>query len=101
MTIHKYIETDNLIKYQNGRYKGHIDWSKNIDNSIYFEYEDIKGYIKIIDYEKSKQLLTVVYLNNTYTINTNNLLKVKLGSILKRITKEFKCNIGDVFTDEK
>ena len=61
MTIHKYIETDNLIKYQNGRYKGHIDWSKNIDNSIYFEYEDIKGYIKIINYEKSKQLLTVVY----------------------------------------
>ena len=47
----KYLDTSQLITYQSGNNKGHYDWKNNIGKELYFEYDDINGIIKIIDYE--------------------------------------------------
>ena len=50
--MRKFLDTSNLVTYQTGKYKGKYDWSNNIGKELYFEYDDISGYIKIIDYVK-------------------------------------------------
>lgn len=48
--MHKFIDTSNLVTYQSGNNKGHFDWTNNIGKELYFEYDDISGTIKILDY---------------------------------------------------
>ena len=43
----KFLDTSNLVTYQTGKYQGKYDWSNNIGKELYFEYDDISGYIKI------------------------------------------------------
>lgn len=53
---HKYINLNNLPKY-----KGRINWSESVGKDVYFEYENIKGYVRIIEYDKYNQVLTIKY----------------------------------------
>lgn len=55
----KFIDKSNLATYTSGKYKGKIDWENNIGKELYFEYDDISGHIKIIDYKKSKPRRTI------------------------------------------
>lgn len=50
--MRKFLDTSNLVTYQTCKYQGKYDWSNNIGKELYFEYDDISGYIKIIDYVK-------------------------------------------------
>ena len=45
--IYKFIDSSKLPRI----YKG-IDWKNTIGYNVYFEYDDIKGYMEIIDYIK-------------------------------------------------
>lgn len=101
MKQHKYINFENLPKYTDGKYKGKINWKESIGYDIYFEYESIKDYIKIINYEPRGQYLTIQYKDAIDRIKTNNLWYVKLGKILKLRTNEFKIKIGETFKDDK
>lgn len=92
--MHKYIELNNLPTTHKG-----IDWSsiKNVD--VYFEYDDIKDYIHIVDYSDKK--LTITYKDKIDCINTSNFRKVKFGKILNIITKAFKLEIGTIINDTR
>ena len=50
--MRKFLDTSNLVTYQTGTYQGKYDWINNIGKELYFEYDDISGYIKIINYIK-------------------------------------------------
>ena len=50
--MRKFLDTSRLVTYKTGKYQGKYDWSNNIGKELYFEYDDISGYIKIIDYVK-------------------------------------------------
>ena len=98
----KFIDKSNLTTYVSGKYKGKIDWENNIGKELYFEYDDISGYIKIIDYKKSKPqgYITLQYQNNIITTITPNLIHLKIPSLFnkEKYNKEFKYNTGNIIT---
>lgn len=60
--IHKFLDTSNLSKL-NGKSQ-RIDWKNCIGKSVYFEYDDLKGYIKIFIKKRTqfntKSIITTV-----------------------------------------
>lgn len=97
--IYKKIFLENLPHESSKRNR--IIWSNSIGYKIYFIYDDISGYIKIIDYNKKTRLLTLEYNNYTFYILTCHLLKCKLGNMLNKYTNKFKIEIGQSFKDNK
>ena len=100
--MRKFIDKSNLITYTSGKYKGKINWEENIGKELYFEYDDISGYIKIIDYKKSKPqgYVTLQYKNNTITTTTPNLIHLKIPSLFnkEKQSNKFKYDAGDIIT---
>lgn len=98
----KFIDKSNLATYISGKYKGKIYWENNIGKELYFEYDDISGYIKIIDYKKSKPqgYVTLQYKDNIITTTTPNLIHLKIPSLFnkEKQSNKFKYNIGDIIT---
>ena len=98
----KFIDKSNLATYASGKYKGKIDWENNIGKELYFEYDDISGYIKIIDYKKSKPqgYVTLQYKGNIITTTTPNLIHLKIPSLFnkEKQSNKFKYNVGDIIT---
>jgi hypothetical protein len=87
----KEIFTQNLPKAGN-----RISWKESKGYEVDFIFGEIKGKIKIIDYEQNKKhCLTVEYNNRSYEILTDNFKNCKISRILKIKTKDFKYNIGD------
>ena len=98
----KFIDKSNLATYISGKYKGKIDWENNIGKELYFEYDDISGYIKIIDYKKSKPqgYITLQYQDNIITTVTPNLIHLKIPSLFnkEKQSNKFKYDTGDIIT---
>lgn len=82
---------DELVKYTSGHQKGKINWSENIGREVKFIFttnklgkqKTIEGSIKIIDYNKDNQMLTIKYKDKISNIKTCHLHKCKLSEILK------------------
>jgi len=88
----KKVFLDNLpIKKGKGRY---IDWKNSVGYKVDFVYEDIKGELKIIDY--NGMYLTIEKNNNFFKIKTDNFSRCKLGNVLGVKTSEYKYKIGDI-----
>ena len=84
----KHLDTSTLIKYTSGNNKGHFNWKENIGKELPFQYDDLTGIIKIIDYKS-------VNRNN---LVTSNLLQLKIPSFLSKNknTRQYLYKIGDI-----
>lgn len=98
--IKKNIFLDDLPKEKYGNIL-RIIWGKSVGYKVYFIYDDIDGYIQILSYKKKEQLLHVKYKDKEYDIATTNFSKCNIGSILGKITSDFKIEIGTHFKDDK
>lgn len=79
-----------------------INWKESIGHEVKFTYEEIKGELRIVDYNIENYYLDVQYLNNDiFNIFTGNFVKCKLGKLLSKYSKEFKIEIGATFKDDK
>lgn len=79
-----------------------IDWTRVAENKmkIPFAYGDINGELEIFEYNKDTEYLVIKYKdNNNIKIKTSSLVHCKIGSIIGKITSEFRIKIGDVFND--
>ena len=96
----KYLDTSQLITYQSGNNKGHYDWKNNIGKELYFEYDDINGIIKILDYEiaRPQGKITLQYNDNIMTTSTSNFVQLKIPSLFnkQKHTKQYTYKIGDI-----
>lgn len=96
----KYLDTSDLVTYQSGKYQGKYDWSNNIGKELYFEYDDVSGNIKILDYKKSKPqgYVTLQYNDIIVTTTTPNLLHLKIPRLFhkEKQTRRYKYEIGDI-----
>ena len=104
--MRKFLDTSNLVTYQTGKYRGKYDWINNIGKELYFEYDDISGCIKIVNYQKSKPQghITLQYDDKIITTTTSNLLHLKIPSLFhkEKQSNEYKynvCNIIHKFND--
>lgn len=81
--------------------EGSVNWGECSDLYCNFEYGDIKGSIRIIDYDKKSEKLTIEYLDKEFYIDAQGFKNCKLGRILETKTKMFKIEIGHIFKDDK
>ena len=98
--MRKFLDTSSLVTYQTGKYQGKYDWSNNIGKELYFEYDDISGYIKIIDYVKDIPygLITLQYKDIIVTTITSNLIHLKVPRLFhkEKHKRRYDYNIGDI-----
>ena len=96
----KFLDTSNLVTYQTGTYQGKYDWINNIGKELYFEYDDISGYIKIIDYVKDIPYgrITLQYKDIIVTTITSNLIHLKVPRLFhkEKHKRRYDYNIGDI-----
>jgi hypothetical protein len=82
-----------------------INWIKSSDMKckVPFIYDGTEGILQIINYNSSKQILTIKYNNKDYNIRTNEFVKCRIGILLSgnNVTKDFKIEIGTRFQDDK
>lgn len=78
-----------------------IDWKNSAGYKVPFIYEDIKGEVEIIYYDKTTRTLTIKYNDKEFQTFVGNFQKGQLGYLLNKINKEFKIEIGQTFKDNK
>lgn len=81
-----------------------IDWSKSVNYSINFIYDNVHDSIKILKYFKSNNESFVVISNEQYgekTISISNLSKCRLGRYLNGNINGFVYKTGDIVRDDK
>lgn len=98
--MRKFLDTSNLVTYQSGKYKGKYDWSNNIGKELYFEYDDISGYIKIIDYVKDIPYgrITLQYKDIITTTHTPALLHLKVPRLFhkEKQKRRYDHEVGNI-----
>ena len=67
---------------------------------MYFKYDDIEDVFEIIDYNTDTMEVTIYTKKyGEYSLSTDALHDVNLGSYLGRFRKKYKYNIGDVVNE--
>ena len=98
--MRKFLDTSNLVTYQSGKYQGKYDWSNNIGKELYFEYDDVSGYIKIVDYVKDIPYgrITLQYNDIITTTHTPALLHLKVPRLFhkEKCTRRYIYDIGEI-----
>ena len=92
---------DDLPRWGKGINNGNINWKNSIGFNINFICDNINGEILIIDYcikhKDREPYVKIKYCNNEIWIARTNLIKCKLGELLKQSSKH-KYNIGDILS---
>ena len=93
---YKFLE-GNLIKNTKG-----IDWKNNIGNTFSVIYEYEKYTFTVVGYDFNKGYVTLEYNGEIRPpISISNLKKCAIGKLVKKITNEFKIEVGQTIKDEK
>jgi hypothetical protein len=80
-----------------------VDWDNSIKYDIYFIYDNIQGYFKIIDSRfsnKNKREIIINYNGHELCILADSIVICRLGRILNKHTLDFKVEIGIKFKDK-
>lgn len=97
-----WIDLSDLPRWESGRYKGKINWKESVGYKCKFKYDDIEGEIEIVDYTSKGQKITIKYLDyDLFEIAIGHFKNCRFGKLLKKITNEFKVEIGQTFKDNK
>ena len=91
---------ENLPRKQ-GRGREEIDWPNTIGYKVDFIYDDMEDTLEIIDYIKDNKHVVLKYKNNKLSIYVSSFKNAQLGKLLKKITNEFKIEIGTKIKDDK
>jgi len=68
------IYSDKLPRYTEGRYRNKINWKESIGCKVQFIYDDITGYVEIIEYNKITKELIIKHNNLESIILCGNIL---------------------------
>ena len=91
---------ENLPRKQE-RGREEINWSNSIGYKVDFIYDDMEDTLEIIDYIKDNKHVVLKYKNNKLSIYASSFKNAQLGKLLKKITNEFKIEIGTKIKDDK
>lgn len=78
-----------------------IDWKNSIGYKVLFVYEDLQGYVEIIDYKSNNERLTISYNDKTIDIARSSFKSGNIGRLLGKRSKDFKIEKKKVFKDNK
>jgi len=82
--------------------EGSIDWEKSFKREILYEYDDTKGSLQIVSFDKKTRMLGVEYLDRKpFMIAVGHFIEGRIGRLIGVTTNEFVFNIGETFIDRK
>ena len=87
---------DGLPKWESGSCKGKINWIESVGYFVKFIYDNIEGEIKILNYDKSKQKIEIIYKDKVSKIHTSMLANANLSFIIDKRHKEHKYLVDDI-----
>ena len=102
--IEKEIDLSKLPKWGKGgkSKEGYIDWENSIGYKVKGIYDSIEFEVEIVDYVKNKKNYLIIKYNDVeLDIATDHFSNCKLGKLFKKVTSDFKFEIGTHFKDEK
>jgi len=78
-----------------------VDWFKSIGLTVNFVYDEIKGEIDIIDYERFNKMsyIKVKYNNKIMNMNTSSFVKGAIGILVGSKTDKYFYKIGETIQD--
>lgn len=76
-----------------------INWKKSEGSKIYFIYENIDGYIEILEYNKGNKI-KIKYNDKEFMSDSNKLTNCELGIVVGKIHRGFRYNIGDIISNK-
>lgn len=79
------IEKDNI---------GNLIWSTAIGKNLNFKYDDVEGFINIVN--KIGDYVDIIYNNKKYNLHSNSIKDCMLKNVVKGIFNYFIYDIGDV-----
>lgn len=83
---------EELPKIESGANKGKINWSKSIGFKILFIYDDVEGYVRIVDYTNG--VILINYKDYEYSFTISCFKKCQFGVMLKKYnSNEFKIDV--------
>lgn len=84
------------------RLKGNrINWKESLGCVVKVDYEGDIYYITIINYNKQNQKITIQWKDRQISLRTGDFTSCKIGKLIKRVTNEFKLEIGQILYDKK
>lgn len=86
----KEVDLSNLKKKGN-----RVMWGDSIGSYIYYYLNDKKYEFKIVDYDKDKQSVRLLYNKNKYDIVTSSVLNCSFGNIVGTCVRDFRYKIGE------
>lgn len=92
--------TDELPKWLQGSNKDRINWVKSIGYMIRFIYDDIEGWVEIVDYD-GKYLYLNYGKEQRFPMGTGGFTNCRFRRLLGKKTTKFKIEIGTTFKDDK
>ena len=94
MSVHRFMDFSNLPSNWRG-----VEWGKCKNIKLYFEYDDIKGFLKIIEYNKKTRCIKFEYDSNIYKTSVNLFREGYIGDAIGKRTHNFKYEIGDIINN--
>lgn len=92
----KKVFLDTLIKNEGGNNNGKINWTANIGNSVRFIYDNIDGFVKIVDCDLNTYKLTIEYDNKKINIGYSAFRNAKLGGLFGKNKFNFKYSNDEI-----
>jgi len=97
----KKIFLDVLPKWKTKRNYGSVKYKECKNFKLYFIYNNLDGWIEIVDYIVEKRHFKIKYNNIYKYIKSEQLILCNIGRAIGEITSEFKIEIGTRFKDDK
>ena len=90
-----------LPKWEEGRYKGKINWAKTINMELELLYQDKIYKVRVIKCNDGRLILEYKGYVKPEGISYRKFLKGSFGEVLNLRSKDFKVEIGQIFKDDK
>lgn len=91
----KKVFLENLPRFESGGHKGQVNWMESIGKEVNFIFESVKGTIKIIDYNSSKNKLLIEYKNRRKSCSTNSFHNAYIKKLVFEKGVVYKWEIGE------
>jgi len=96
--------TDDLPRFQEGSHKGMIDWISSIGMWVHFIYDDLEGELPILGIIKKgtrnrNYIVTEYGACKNFDISIDGFARCALGTLIGKITRQYKFNIGQIVKD--
>lgn len=93
----KQINIEVLPTKKHKRYGEIIDWKKSVGLTLDFQYDEIHGIVKILDYIDGNHIKISVN-DGEYIVSPERIRKCEFGNILQRYNNDFVFGINDIVT---